>query len=89
MEGMGLILTSVLVRHLLGSLGLSETITSTSLTHNIGASNSPIIRYSITHFGCPSISTTHPLICTIHDIIMVVKIVAQNSAVLCVAIYYG
>ena len=33
MEGMGLILTPVLVRHLLGFLGLSRPMTSTFWTH--------------------------------------------------------
>ena len=44
MGGIGLIFTSVLVKHILGSLGLSRPMTSTFGL--IDTSNSPIERYN-------------------------------------------
>ena len=46
MGGMGLIFTPVLVRHLLGPLGLSGPMTSTSRIHT-DTLNGPITRYNL------------------------------------------
>ena len=72
MGGMGLIFTPVLVRHLLGSLGLSGPMTSTFWTPN-----SPIGRYNLplaTHLPPPPTLPARPtFICAIHYITTVVK----------------
>ena len=68
MRGMGLIFTHVSVRCLLGLPGLSGLMTSTSWIH--GTSKQSCWK------------PTHPLLCAIRDITVVVKIVAQNPAVL-------
>ena len=68
---MGLIFTPVLVRCLVGPLGLAGPMTSTSWTH-IATPNSPVGRYN-PPLACHPL---HLLICTIRDIPVVVKKVA-------------
>ena len=79
MGGMGLIFTPVLVRHLLGPLGLSGPMTSTFRTHRYPQT---VLLEGTTHLRLPTRSLVH----AIHDITVVLKEVAQNPAVL--ASYY-
>ena len=76
MGGMGLIFTPVLVRRLLGPPGLSRPMTNSSWPHT--TPNSPVTLKGVTRLRLP----THPLICAIRDITVVVKKVAQNPTVL-------
>ena len=76
MGGMGLIFTPVLVRHLLGPLGLSGRLgLSLALLGLIATPNSLFERYNASPVAQPSPPPhpTHPLMHAIHDITVVVK----------------
>ena len=68
---MGLIFTLMLVRYLLGLLGLSGLMTSTFWIHRY--SNHPIERYNLPPAAHPPLPPVHPLVCAICDITVVVK----------------
>ena len=62
MGGIGMILTPVLVRHLLGPLGLSGPMTSTSWTY-IATPNDPLGKYNLPPAAHLQ-PRTHPLLPT-------------------------
>ena len=92
MEGMGVKLTSVVVRHLLGCPSMFGPIAGNSWTHMYSYSVvQTILTESLTHLRLPTLPLhcspyplppAHPLICAPCDITMVVNKGAQNPAVL-------
>ena len=80
MAVMGLKLVPVLVKRLLGPPGLSGLIAGDYWTCSYSKQSTE----GVTYLRLPALPhhPPHPIICATHDIIVVVKMVAQNPAVL-------